>query len=116
MLTSALLLPLGFDNTVQARICITPDSPLGNLAKNFLNIPTIKQGIQKKMAENPGNKTFLKVINEASQNMTSLLCKPGEVATILNANAPPYFPALNNTVNSTSQESNSTLVNNHQQQ
>jgi hypothetical protein len=35
MLTSALLLPLGFDNTVQARICITPDSPLGT----FLTFP-----------------------------------------------------------------------------
>jgi hypothetical protein len=77
ILTAALLLPLNIERAVQARICMTPDSPLGNLAKNFLDIPIIKQGIQKKMAENPGNKTFLKVINEASQNM-----------------APPYFPAL----------------------
>lgn len=112
VLITALLLPLTFDNTVQARICMTPDSQLGNLAKNFLNIPSIKQGIQKKMAENPDNKTFLKVINDASKNMTSLLCKPGEVATIFNASAPPYFPALNNTTNSTSLESNSTLANN----
>ncbi|MFL6355186.1 MAG: hypothetical protein ACJ71C_01330 [Nitrososphaeraceae archaeon] len=44
--------------------------------------------------------------------MTSLLCKPGEVATIFNASAPPYFPASNNTVNSTSTESNSSLANN----
>jgi hypothetical protein len=110
MLTAALLLPLAFDNTVQAIFCMTPDSPLGNLAKNFLDIPIIKQGIQKKMAENPGNKTFLKVINEASKNMTSLLCKPGEVATIFNASAPLYFPASNNTTNSTSSESNSTLT------
>jgi hypothetical protein len=91
---------------------MTPDSPLGNFAKNFLDIPIIKQGIQKKIAENPGNKTFLKVINEASKNMTSLLCKPGEVATIFNASAPSYFPASNSTTNSTSLESNSTLANN----
>ena len=106
ILTAGLLLPLTFENTVQARICMTPHSPLGNLAKKFLNIPIIKQGIQKKMAENPGNKTFLKVINEASKNMTSLLCKPGEVATIFNASAPPYFPASNNTINSTSPQLN----------
>jgi hypothetical protein len=67
ILVAALSLPSAFENTVQARICMTPDSPLGNLAKNFLNIPIIKQGIQKKMAENPGNKTFLKVINESFQ-------------------------------------------------
>jgi hypothetical protein len=81
---AALLLPLTFENTVQARICVTPDSPLGNLAKNFLNIPMIKQGIQKKIAENPGNKTFLKVLDQASKNMTATICKPGEVATIFN--------------------------------
>jgi hypothetical protein len=110
MLTATLLLPLAFGNTVQARICMTPDSPLGNIAKNFLNIPIIKQGIQKKMAENPGNTTFKKVINEASKNMTSLLCKPGEVATIFNASAPPYFPVSNKTVNSTNPELNSSLT------
>jgi hypothetical protein len=91
LLAVALLLPLTFDNMVQARICMTPDSPLGNVAKNFLNIPIIKQ----KITENPSNKTFLKVIHEASKNMTSLLCKPGEVATIFNATAPPYYPASN---------------------
>jgi hypothetical protein len=112
VLIAAFLLPSTFGNTVQARICMTPDSPLGNLAKNFLNIPNIKQGIQRKMAEDPGNKTFLKVIDEASKNMTSLLCKPGEEATIFNASAPPYFPASNKTVNSISQQSNSTLTNN----
>jgi hypothetical protein len=109
LLTAGLLSPLVFGNTVQARICMTPDSPLGNLAKNFLNIPMIRQGIQKKFAENPGNNTFLKVVEEASRNMTSILCKPGEVAAIFNASAPPYFPASNKTVNSTSPESNSTL-------
>jgi hypothetical protein len=57
------------------------------------------------MTENPGNKTFLKVIDEASKNMTKILCKPGEVATIFNASAPPYFPASNKTANSTSPES-----------
>src|SRR5918911_665363 len=108
LLAVALLLPLTFDNMVQARICMTPDSPLGNVAKNFLNIPTIKQ----KITENPSNKTFLKVINEASKNMTSLLCKPGEVATIFNPTAPPFFPASNKTANSTSQELNSTLAKN----
>lgn len=58
LLAAALLSPLVFENTVQARICVTPDSPLGNLAKNFLNIPMIKQEIQKKIAESPDNKTF----------------------------------------------------------
>jgi hypothetical protein len=112
LLAAGLLFPLIFENTVQARICMTPDSPLGNLAKNFLNIPMIKNAIQKKIAENPGNKTFLKVVDEASKNMTSMLCKPGEVATIFNPTAPPYFPALNKTVNSTNPELNSTLANN----
>jgi hypothetical protein len=112
ILAVALLFPSIFENTVQARICMTPDSPLGNLAKNFLNIPMIKQGIQKKMAENPGNKTFLKVVDEASKNMTSMLCKPGEVATIFNATAPPYYPASNKTVNSINPELNSTLADN----
>jgi hypothetical protein len=42
-----------------------------------------------------------------------MLCKPGELATISNPSAPLYFPASNNnTVNSTSPESNSTLSNN----
>lgn len=109
---TSLLLPLTFQNTtVQARICMTPDSPLGNIAKNFLNIPMVKQGIQKKMAENPGNKTFLKVIDEVSKNMTSLLCKPGEAATIFNASAPPYFPtSSSNITNSISPKSKSTIA------
>ena len=109
---TTLLLPLTIGKYSKTRICATPDSPLGNLAKNFLNIPMIKQEIQKKIAENPGNKTFLKVVDEASKNMTSLLCKPGEVATIFNASAPPYFPSSNKTVNSNTPESNSTLANN----
>jgi hypothetical protein len=113
LLVAVLLFPLVFENTVQARICVTPDSPLGNLAKNFLNIPMIKQGIQKKMAENPGNKTFLKVLDEASKNMTATICKPGEVATIFNPTAPPYYPASNKTVNSTNPELNSTLAKNN---
>src|SRR5919202_6100610 len=108
LLAVALLLPLTFDNMVQARICMTPDSPLGNVAKNFLNIPIIKQ----KIIENPSNKTFLKVINEASKNMTSLLCKPGEVATIFNPTAPPYFPASNETVSSTNPLLTSSLATN----
>jgi hypothetical protein len=112
LLTTALLLPLTFENTVQARLCVAADSPLGNLTKNFLNIPIIKQEIQKKMAENPGNKTFLKVVDEASKNMTKVLCKPGEIATIFNASAPPYFPASNKTVNQTSPELSSILANN----
>lgn len=113
LLAAALLSPLVFENTVQARICVTPDSPLGNLAKNFLNIPMIKQEIQKKIAENPGNKTFLKVLDEASKNMTATLCKPGEVATIFNSTAPPYFPASNKTVNSISLPLNSSLATNN---
>ena len=108
LLSAALLSTLAFGNTVQARFCVTPDSPLGNLAKNYLNIPMVKQVIQK----NAGNKTFLKVIDEASKNMTGMICKPREVATIFNATAPPYFPASNKTLNSTSPELNSTLVNN----
>jgi hypothetical protein len=55
-----LLKSITSDNIVEARICMTPDSPLGSIAKNFLNIPIIKQGIQKKMAENPSNTTFKK--------------------------------------------------------
>jgi hypothetical protein len=92
---------------------MTPDSPLGSIAKNFLNIPIIKQGIQKKMAENPGNTTFKKVINDVSKNMTSLLCRPGEVATIFNPTAPPYFPASNKTVSSTNPLLNSSLATNN---
>jgi hypothetical protein len=113
LLTTALLLPLTFENTVQARFCVTPDSPFGNAIKGIMNSSMVKNAIQKKIAENPSNKTFLKVVNEASQNVTKMLCKPGEVATIFNASAPPYFPASNNnTANSTSPESNSSTANN----
>jgi hypothetical protein len=31
---------------------VTADSLLGTIAKNFLNTPVIKQGIQKKIADN----------------------------------------------------------------
>ena len=114
ILVAALLFPLTFENTTQARICVTPDSPFGNAIKGIMNSSMVKNAIQKKIAENPGNKTFLKVVNEASQNVTKMLCKPGEVATIFNASAPPYFPASNKTVSSNSlvKQSNSTLVNN----
>lgn len=110
MLTAGLLLPLTFGNTVQARICVTPDSPFGNAIKGIMNSSMIKNAIQRKIAENPGNKTFLKVVSQASQNVTSMLCKPGEEATIFNASAPPYFPTSAKTVNSASPVSNSTLA------
>jgi hypothetical protein len=110
ILTAVILLPLSFGNTVQARFYVTPDSPFGNAIKGIMNSSMVKNAIQKKIAENLGNKTFLKVVNQAAQNVTSMLCKPGEEATIFNASGPPYFPASNTTVNSTSPVSNSTLT------
>jgi hypothetical protein len=65
------------------------------------------------MVENHGNPTLKKVINDLAKNMTSLLCKPREVATIFNPTAPPYFPASNKTANSTNSLLNSSLATNN---
>jgi hypothetical protein len=110
LLAVALLLPLTFDNTAQARYCVPSSGPFGDFVKGIINSPVIKNSIQKKIAENVGNKSFLKVLDEASKNMTKMVCSPGEVPTLFNETAPPYFPASNKTVNSTNPELNSSLT------